>query len=190
MSEAKCCCDLSPHPDHIVTMSMYIDMASAAAGSKRFVVLPHTLHLLHAEAILLDGAGTNAAYIKMFNTDDFTDETSDQTAWTFALGNTVGSTAWTPDSMKGYLFDRGVYIDARCTDTTSIFVFNLVAVLRHNYTPAFPDASDWLLNSWKCWRGDDDLYENFNLGGNYSTGDQDGSDGSATGALGEELGDF
>lgn len=188
--EAKCCCNLSPHPDHIVTMSMYIDMADSTTNSKRFVVLPSTLHLLHAEATLLDSAGTDAAYIKMFDTDDFTSEAEDETVWTFALGKTVGSAAWTPETLKGHLFNRGVYIDARCDDPSSIFVFNLVAVLRQNYTPAFPDTADWLLNSWQCWRGDDDLYENFNAGGNYSTGNQDGSDGTPDGALGEELGDF
>lgn len=176
--EAKCCCDLHPHPDHLMAWTMIVD-----AGS-RYVVLPHTLHILSVEAEVYISADTNGIYVKLFNTEDYTDSDLDEDVWTISLGSAVGSAGWLPDAMKGYPFPQGLYADVRSDDTTAQVVLNIVAVKREHYTPAFPAPNQWLKNAWDCWNTGD-LYENFDRGGNYS---QDSGSGGTAGPPGGGIG--
>lgn len=177
--DPKCCCDPKVHPDHLVSESVYLE------AGKRYQIVPHTCHLLNAEATVYISAGTDATYVKLFTSDDPDDETLDDTYWTLTLGKEAGSSAWTPTSMEGTTFHRGVFASVVSSDTTARVVVNVVAVLREHYTPAFPDPTGHLNNAWKCWRGDDPLYDNFDTGGNYSWAN-DGATGSASGDLDQE----
>lgn len=179
MSEAKCCCDLAHHPDHLVTESLYLE------AGKRYQIIPTTCHLLNVEASVAVSAGTDGTYVKIFTSDDPDDEAEDDTVWTLNLGATVGSSAWTPPQLEGATFQKGMFLDVRSDDTTVRVIVNAVAVFREHYTPAFPDPTEHILNDWKCWRDDRPLHENFDVGGNYAW-DNDGGAGSASGELGSE----
>jgi hypothetical protein len=177
----KCCCDLKPHPDHLVTETLLLQ------GGKRWQVLPYYTHILYAEAIVHAGAETDEPYVKLFTSDDPDDETIDEAVWTLAPKATLGSSAYTPEDVRGLAFPKGVFAHIQTADTTTYVVLNVIGVRREHYTPAFPDTTQWLLNAWKCWR-EGELYSNFDEGENNGW-DNNGDTGTASGELDGNLKD-
>lgn len=176
--DPKCCCDLEPHPDHLISESFLLQ------GGKRWQLLPYYCHILYAEAIVQAGLGTTQPYVKLFTTEDPDTQTDDDSIWTLAPAATLGSSAWTPPEIRGVPAAKGLFAHIETADTTTYVIINIIAVRREHYTPAFPNPTQWLLNAWKCWNSDE-LYSNFDTGEN-SGWDNDGSSTTAAGGLGSE----
>ena len=179
--DAKCCCDLKPHPDHLITESLLLQ------GGKRWQVLPFSCHILSAEAITHEGAETDEPYVKLFTSDDPDDENLDESIWTLRPSKTLGGSAWTPEDIRGTVCPKGLFVHIDTADATTYIILNVVAVRREHYTPAFPDTTQWLLNSWRCWR-DNELYDNYDTGENNGW-DNNGDSTSTAGELDENLKD-
>lgn len=178
-AEGICCCDLTPHPDDILTYT------ESKAEGKRYQLISGSCHVMSIELIVHTSAETDSTTAKFFTTPEPAETSEDVNMWNLVAAKGEGSSASTPDQFAGIYFEDGVYVDLMSGDTTVEAIINIVYYRRDTYIPAIPERPNERRDRlWGCYNGEDPYGNNFpdgNEGDDYSDTSSSSTPGTATG---------
>ena len=176
--DSLCCCDLTPHPDDLLTWT-----GTKAEGS-RYQLISGSCHVEFIEGAVHTSAETDTVVVKLFTSPEPTDDEEDVNMWNLVLGKAEGSAAWTPEQLKGLYFPNGVFAEVMSVDTAAEVNLNILYYRRDTYPAAIVERpNERRERLWNCYN-DTPYGDNFpkgSEGDDYSDTSSSSTPGSGTG---------